>query len=227
MMCAGLKKWRPITRPGRFCGDGVDVQRGSVRAEQAVRLCDRVERPEDFLFERHALEDRLDDHVRGFEAVIAGLWTDAGHTLLDRLGRELAALDGAVVASANGRQSLLGGRGTAVGEDHLHAGVGARHRDAGAHRARADDADGLERRNRGVLADAGHLGHGALGEESMDQRLCLRRLGTAGEQLGFTGAALVERQRRRRLDRVDRRVRCGLVRPDLGRQLPSAFEQGR
>ncbi len=74
------------------------------------------------------------------------------------------------------------------------AGIGEVHRDAAAHRARADDAGGLDRALRRVGRHVLHLGGLALGEEVVALR---RRLGgrqQLHEQLALALHAFVERQ---------------------------------
>ena len=111
-----------------------------------------------------------------------------------------------------------------IGDAHRDAGIGARHRDAAAHRAGADDADAVHRCGNRVLRDARHLRDAALGEEGVDERLGLLGLREVEEDLALAGAALGERERGRSLERVDDRDRRFEVTACLARELAPGSE---
>ena len=88
-----------------------------------------------------------------------------------------------------------------------HARIGVDHGDAGAHRARADDGRAADLGGRGALGHIRQLRHLAFGKEQMHERSRLGGHDALGEDLDLAIRALVERQHRGRLDRVDGLVR--------------------
>ena len=145
-----------------------------------------------------------------------------------RFRRQPSALDGGVVVLADGGKAGVERRLRRILDRHRQAGVGAGHGDAAAHRARADNRDAGDRPRRRLRRQpARSCADGAFGEEEMNERLRLLGLDALEEQRPLTLAALVERQRRRRFDRVDDLQRRHLVAPGLRRQLPCRREQRR
>ena len=178
-----------------------------------------VELRQHLLLERHALEHGLDDHVGAIESGLTHLRRDPADALGRRFRGEAALFHRAVVVLADRRHRAVEAGLFGVGEHHGDAGVGARHGDAAAHRAGADDRDRRDRRHRDVLADAGHLGHGAFGEERVNHRPRLPGLDQLVEQLALAAAPLVEGQCGRGRHGGDRRGRRVLVPAHLLREL--------
>ncbi len=79
----------------------------------------------------------------------------------------------------------------------------------------------------GVLGNIRDLGDGALAEESVDQRLRLRREQAHAENLRLARDPVIETQARRRFHRIDGRQRSHLPPPRLARLLASEREDRR
>jgi hypothetical protein len=88
-------------------------------------------------------------------------------------------------------------------DGHGIAAVEKRQRDARAHGAGAEDADGPDVAQLGVGADARQVGGLALGEEGVLQRSGVGAGGRFAEHLPLARGALGDGQRRCRLDRID------------------------
>ena len=164
-----------LRRPAARLRELVDVERRGVRRQHAVGPRDRRELGERRLLQVHVLEDRFDDDVDVVEAVVGGRRRDERHRLGHRLGRHLALRDRRFVVLADGRHAAIERRLIDILQQHGDAGVGVRHRDAAAHRAGADDGGARDLARRRVLRHVGNLGHFALGEEQVTQRLRLGR----------------------------------------------------
>ena len=188
-------------------GNGVHVQGGRVRRQNAVGLGRCVELREHGFLHVHVLEHGFDDQVGVGHVGIVQAGCDEVHALRDLFVRE-AAFPGAafVVAAHDGHalvQQLLAGLQQRDGD----AGVGEGHGDAAAHRARADDADLADRQGFGVLGHVADLGRGAFGKEDVPLRGRLPAGQHVAEQLLLLGESFVERQGTGRLDAVDAALR--------------------
>ena len=174
---------------------------------------------EDLLLQRHVLEHGLDDEVglaevlhlqrrRELGEAVGGLRLGDAPALGVGRERVLDAVDAAV-------ERLLRG----LDDGHGEAAVEEGEADAGAHGAGAEDADGLDVAQLGVGADARQVGGLALGEEGVLQRAGVGAGRRLAEHLALARLAFVDRQRGRRLDRIDGR---------LGRDRPArvAAERG-
>ena len=161
---AGLKKWRPMKRPGfgSALGDGAGVEVGGVGREDRVRAAGGAELGEDGALDGEVLEHGLDDEIGVGEGGIVGGGGDAGHAVGGVGLGQAAALDGAVedaaeVGEAAGQRLVV-----ALDQRDGDAGVAQRGGDAGAHRAAADDGggadglrlDALQRGGRGAARSA-------------------------------------------------------------------------
>src|SRR5688572_273391 len=81
-----------LVRPRCGCRYRVDIERGRVRRDDAVRPRDTIQCRHDLFLERQILEDGLDDEIDVAKAVKANLWTDRRHPLLDLLRCEASSL---------------------------------------------------------------------------------------------------------------------------------------
>ncbi len=86
-MCADDRR-----RPRSGGCDLVDVQSGSVAGQDRARLADTIEFGEDFLLQRHALEDCFDHHIRLAEIVVAQSRLNQLHPLVHELLGEATTL---------------------------------------------------------------------------------------------------------------------------------------
>jgi hypothetical protein len=149
MSGAGLKKWRPI-RERRRVGDGRHGEGGGVGRQQGLVRRGAVERAEDRLLYGQVLDGRLDDHVGrlGHVDQIGHRGQPRGGGLVSS-GVELALGHHAPQPGFEARSAGVGSLRRDVVEAHLVTGQETDLRDAGAHRAGADDPDLHSPVNRG------------------------------------------------------------------------------
>ena len=207
--------------------DFIDVQVGRIRSQDARRLGDRVDFGEDLLLERHAFEHRLHDDVRILKTGVAQLRRDPGHALVHRSLREPALLHAARIVLADGRHSAIERLLAGLLDDHRNSGIRVRHRDAAAHRARADHRRATDFPRLNVRGNTGNLRDRALRKEGVDQRLALRGVQALAKQFRFQRASFVERKARRGLHRFNRRQRSRLAALRLLCLLPRRRENRR
>jgi len=101
--------------------------------------------PRILIFSASVLGGGLDDELGGVQRGVVGRRGDAGEGGGFLLGGELVLLDQAVEAAGDGGQALVHGGVADVDHHDVDAGLRADLRDAVAHGAGADDADGLDR----------------------------------------------------------------------------------
>ena len=155
-------------------GDGIQVQRRSVRGENGARLAHRIQLLEDLLLDAHLLEYRFDHHVDVRQRSVFGDTFDQLQALFHGIDGQAAALDAGGVSIAGALQAALQRFVIDFQKLHRHTGIGKAQGDTDTHGAAAN--------NCGTLDSAGfHLGRQivdlarlALGEEGMDQRTALR-----------------------------------------------------
>ena len=228
-MFAGLKKCRPTTSCGRpvTLGERVDVERGRIAGEDRAGLGDGIELAKDVRLQVEALEDGFDDEIGRGDAVVGQRGRDAREPFVGRFRRQPSALDGGIVVLADGGKAGVERRLRRILDRHRQSRVGAGHGNAAAHRARTDNRDAGDRPRRRLRRQTADLRRGTFGEEEMNERLGLLGLDALEEQRPLTLAALVERQRSGRFDRVDNLQRRHLLAPGLRRQLACRREQRR
>ena len=146
-------------------------------AEDRTRPRHLVELGEHLLLQRQVLEHGLDDRRPPVSKPSSvELRMDAAEPIAapcPAVNRPRAT-DVVVVAPDRSDARVEGLLGRVV-EAHVETRVRARHRDAAAHRAGADDGDALHRCRLDLVRHPGNLVHRPLGEEHVDQRL--RRFG--------------------------------------------------
>ena len=168
----------PIGPAGRR-GNLVHVEIAGVGRQDRARLHDGIELAEHLLLDVHQLEHRLDHQVAIGEVRIVERAGEIAHRGVDLLLGNTALLGGILVIAADDAHAAVErvllhldhGDGDARGQEV--------HRDAAAHRARADYADLADGQDLGVLGQIVDLLRGAFGEEHVAQRF---RLG-AGDEL--------------------------------------------
>ena len=172
---AGLKKCVPITISGRDVADAISSMLSVevLLARMAPGLQILSSSREDLLLQRHAFEDRFDDHVGLLEAVVGERGRDQRHALVHQLLREAAALHGVFVILADGGHAAVERCLSVSFSSTGNAGIGEVHGDAAAHGACADHRRAIYWDRRRFFRDVGDLGHFALAEENVDQRLRL------------------------------------------------------
>jgi hypothetical protein len=187
-------------------GHLVDVERRSIRSEDALGLHDPVELREDFFLDVHVFEDGLDDDVGVGELIVV---VGELHRLakLPRLFLRHAALLDLIHEHAH--HGLLGFvDGCLVGVDHVYRDAGLRERDCDArsHRSRANDAGFLDVERFGGRKTR-NLGELPLGKEHVTKRS--RRLGKRElhEEPPFARETELEGQFHRAFDCIDELVR--------------------
>ena len=191
---AGLKKWWPITCCGSLGrrGDLVDVERRCVGCQDGIGPSDAVEFGEDLLLERHALEDGLDDDVGLPKAVEAEGRFNSRQAFVHLCLRQPALLHGGSVVLADRGQPAIEGRLIDFLQEDGDSRIGVGHGDSAAHRPGPDHRGAANGDARRILRDAGNLGHLALGEEDVDERLGLVRKEAFAEEIALALAALGE-----------------------------------
>ena len=155
------------------------------------------------LLQLHPLEDRLDHDVGFGEPLVRQGRLDHRQAVGHLLGRQPALPDGGLIVLADSGQSAVERLLVDLLEQDRDAGVGVDHRDAAPHGPRADNGRPLDGQDRGLLGDAGDLGHFPFAEEDVDQRLRLVREQAFAEQLGLFLQALGKGQGGRRRDGLD------------------------
>ena len=126
-------------------GDLVHVQIGGVGGQHAARFADRVELAEDLLFDVHVLEDRFDDQIDIFEAVVFGGDGErfAGQVIELRL-IDLATFQRALEVARDAVMRGLGGLVLHLDQHDREARQERRRGDPCPHGATADHADGFQ-----------------------------------------------------------------------------------
>ena len=151
-----------VLRPLDAGGQVGDRQGRGVGAEQRVGRDDVLDLLEDLLLEIGRLEHRLDHQIAAGERLRVCGRGDAGQQRVGLLLRGSAPLEGLGLELLGVRLPLVGGGLLDVLEDDLDAGLGADVGDAGAHHARAEDAD-LGEPGARDLGAVGRLRAGAAG----------------------------------------------------------------
>src|SRR5882724_358032 len=154
-------------RPLGGGGDLVHVQRGGVGGEHCPRLADLVDLREDFLLDRHLLEDSLDHDVGVGDLAPVGGAGDQPHALLDVLHGEPAAGRGRLVVLPHHAEAAVERVLGHLDDRHRDARVGEVHRDATAHGAGPEHRRLLDLPALGVAGHVGDLGRLALCEEEV------------------------------------------------------------
>ena len=115
-----------------------------------------------------------------------------------------------------------------IREAHRDAGIGARHRDAAAHRARADDADAIAPVRRPCPSDTpGTFDTPRSAKNAWMSALACSDFAQLEEDLALACAPFGERKRRRSFERVDGRDGRFEVAARLARQLAAGCEHRR
>ena len=191
-------------RTFRDGGDLVDVEVRGVGGEDGSRRRDPVEIGEHLFLQVHVLEHRLDHEVGARDIGEAGAAVDPrdarpglrlGHAALGEAGLDLLAAIG---------KRLVAGLGADLDQPHREAAVGEGKGDAAPHGAAADDGNLFDLACGRALREIGQAARFALGEEKVAERPVLRRPDAFLEDDGLRPQALVERNRQRHLDGVDR-----------------------
>ena len=189
-------------------GDAIHVEVGGVARDDRLRLADRIEAGESLELERHLLEDRLDDEIRGGDRIQLEHRSDARETLAHRRLAQAPLAHGGGVVPLDGRHRALDLLLPEVEELHRDAGVGEVHGDAAAHGPRADHRPLADIACRDVLSDAGDPGDLTLREEYVPQRRRLRRADLGVEHFVLPRDALVEGKLHRGLHALDACIGC-------------------
>src|ERR1700722_6213180 len=88
-------------RPFRGAGDFIDAQGGSVASQNRGWFTHAIKVFEDFLFQGHALERRLDYQVYVCEPLVGERWLNELEAFFRDLRSEAAALYGVCVVGLN------------------------------------------------------------------------------------------------------------------------------
>ncbi len=160
ILWTGLKKCIPATRSG-WASPSCRRSTGSDEVFVASTVVGRVSRfqfAEDGALGVEVFDGRLDDDIDVVEALPLQRAVDGGQALgRFRLGQQ-AALDGLVEQAGDACQAGVERRLADLLHDHLAALERGQLGDAGAHRARADDADAPHfRRRRRLRSSSGNL----------------------------------------------------------------------
>ena len=184
-------------------GDLVDVEIRRVGREDRAGFADRVELGEDLLLHVHVLENRLDDEVAIGERVQFQGRRQRAHRLPHLFGGHAALGGGRLVVLEHDARAAVERILLRLDDDDRDARRQEVHRDAAAHRPRADNADLGDLAWLHVLGDAFDLRRLALGEEEilLRPRLCSRH--QFHEQAALLKHALFVRMRDGSLDRLD------------------------
>ena len=140
-----------LRRPAARARELIDVERRRIRREDAVGPRHLAELGERGLLQVHVLEHRFGHDVHLVEAVVAGRRRDQRHRLLDLLRGHLALRHRDFVVAADRGDAAIERRLVHFLEQDRNAGVRVVHRDAAAHRARADDRGAFDLLGRRVL----------------------------------------------------------------------------
>jgi hypothetical protein len=140
------------------------------------------------------LEHGLDQEIAFGQHAVGSRAAEQAHPLVELGLGELALGDARRVVRAHpveaARERLVAG----LDQDGRQAGVGEVHRDAAAHRSRADDADPANAAQRGVGCEPRDLGSRSLGEEEMAQSARRRRTPQCLELVGLAPLAFAKGQ---------------------------------
>ena len=128
-----------VLRPLGRLGDLVHVQRGRIRCEDRAGLGDAVELAEEVLLYVHPLEHGFDDDVGIARRVEVGARSEERHALVHLLLLQPALRHGGRIVLFYFFQTPVERFLRRVGNGDRDADVDEAHRDAAAHRARADD----------------------------------------------------------------------------------------
>ena len=142
MRVAGLKKCMPTTRSGmrQAGGDRGDGQRRRVGRQDAIGPDDPFELRQQRTLDVDVFDDRLDHQAAGRKVHQLRRLDTRGHGAR-RFGVHLAALRERLQRLGHGPERALDRACLGVGQQYTMSGLRGHLRNAGAHRAGADDAD--------------------------------------------------------------------------------------
>ncbi|MCY1225708.1 hypothetical protein D9M72_379120 [compost metagenome] len=207
-------------------GNLVDIKKGRIGGQYGITPAQAVQFGEHCLLDGHVLEHGFDDQVRLGQRFVRRRTGEARQRGCLAPLRQAAGRDQPVIHLPDIALAACQAVGVTLHHGDVQPRIQQRHRDAGAHGAAADDADGTDRTRR-AGARLGDLAHPALGKKGVDQPLALRAVDALQEALALDTQAFFERQLDRGLHRIGDPGRCDLS-PELpGQAGARRFQRGQ